>query len=81
MAWLVTAAVLYVGGLIGVTAGANIPLNNALAAFEISTADSAAIGEQRSAYEGPWNRWHAVRTVAVVLAFGCATIAAAGESE
>lgn len=79
--WMATAAVLYVGGLIGITAGANIPLNNALESFDLAAADSDAIGEGRISYEGPWNRWHAVRTAAVVLAFGCATIAAIGESE
>ncbi|MGB3734346.1 MAG: anthrone oxygenase family protein [Ilumatobacter sp.] len=72
---------LYVVGLLGVTAVGNIPLNNALDAFDLRDADAEALREQRSSYERPWNRWHGVRSAAVGLAFGCAALSAAIDSE
>jgi uncharacterized membrane protein len=58
-AWAVAGAVLAVATLL-VTAVFNIPLNNALA-------DGAA----RAAFEDPWVRWNAVRTVTSVACFVC----------
>lgn len=66
------SAGLYLIGVLGVTAGGNIPLNNELAALDLSTSDAAALAERRVAYERPWNRWHYVRTVASVVAFAIA---------
>lgn len=81
--WLAASAVTYVVGLLGITVGANIPLNNALDAFELQDADTDtdASAQRRVSYERPWNRWHAVRTAAVTIAFGCAVIATISESE
>lgn len=64
---LVAATLLYIVGTLGITIAANVPLNDALAAFSLhsSTAQQAAIA--RSAFQGPWNTWHMIRTLA---AFG-----------
>lgn len=74
--WLLGAAVIYVVGVIAVTFGGNIPLNDQLEAFDMTAATDAEVAAQRNAYEGPWNRWHTVRTVASIVALGCVSIAA-----
>lgn len=66
---LVAASVLYLFGVVGVTIGGNVPLNNALEAFRREGADAGMLRRAREAFEGPWNRWHAVRTWAAVLSF------------
>ncbi len=69
--WLLTAATsLYIIVVVGVTISGNVPLNNALEAFRREGADAGALRRAREAFEGPWNRWHAVRTWAAVLSFG-----------
>lgn len=73
---LVGAAAVYLFGVLGVTAGGNIPLNNALDAFDLDNASTEALARQRLDYEGPWNRWHYVRTVASVLALSLAAATA-----
>lgn len=74
--WLLLAAsVLYIIGTLGVTMGGNVPLNEALDAFSIETASPDALSVQRRQFEGPWNRLHAIRTAASVLAFALAAVA------
>lgn len=73
---LAAATIAYVVGVLGVTAGGNIPLNNALDAFDIDAATDAAARDRRTSYEGPWNRWHNVRTAVNVVAFAIAASAA-----
>ena len=67
---LMAAAVLYTIGVVGITIGGNVPLNNALEAFRREGADAAKLRQAREAFEGPWNKWHVVRTWAAVLSFG-----------
>jgi uncharacterized membrane protein len=61
--------VLYLAGLI-VTGRLNIPLNNELVAAgePDQITDLRAVRER---FERPWVRWHLIRTVAWVAAFGC----------
>lgn len=73
---LVGATVTYVVGVLGVTAGGNVPLNDALDAFDLSGSNDQAIGARRHSYETPWNRWHYVRTAANVAAFALTATAA-----
>ncbi|MEU2431325.1 DUF1772 domain-containing protein [Streptomyces sp. NPDC007861] len=47
-----------------VTIAGNVPLNNALAS-SVSSSDA----EVRAAFEGRWNRLHAVRTVLILASF------------
>jgi uncharacterized membrane protein len=69
--WIVAAFVLYVVAF-GITAGVNVPLNQALnaAGHPDRIADLAAV---RAHFEAPWVRWHLVRTLAVTASFGCLT--------
>lgn len=73
---LASAAVTYALGLLGVTFGGNIPLNNTLEAFDLAAGAPNAIAAMRADYEGPWNTWHYVRTAASVIAFGLAAATA-----
>lgn len=71
-----TAAGVYFFGVFGVTAAGNVPLNDSLDAFDLGSASPDEIGERRSSYEQPWNRWNGVRAVANVAAFGLLSVAA-----
>ena len=65
--WLLLAATgVYIVGVIGVTALGNIPLNEALNSFSIDRASANEIAAQRTHFEGPWNTWHAIRTIAAI---------------
>jgi uncharacterized membrane protein len=75
--WLLAgAAATYVVGVLGVTIGRNVPLNDALDAFQLNGSTPGGLERRRSSYETPWNRWHQVRTAASVGAFGLAAAAA-----
>ena len=64
---LMAATILYVVGVFGVTIFGNVPLNEALDKFNISTATAGQLKNQRLAFEGPWNKLHLVRTVCNAL--------------
>ena len=72
---LAAAAATYIVGVLGVTVGGNIPLNDALDTFDLGAATDAAARERRQSYEGRWNRWHNLRTGANVMAFAIAASA------
>ena len=75
--WLLAGATAtYVVGVLGVTVGGNVPLNDALDAFDLRGSTSDAIEQRRGSYETPWNRWHYLRTMASVGSFALATAAA-----
>ena len=75
--WLLAgAACTYVLGVLGVTIGGNVPLNDALDSFDLAGADDQAIGNRRRTYQTPWNRWHHLRTAANLGSFALATAAA-----
>jgi uncharacterized membrane protein len=44
--------------------GANVPLNDTLAAFSLSSSTPQQAAIARSAFEGQWNTWHLIRTLA-----------------
>lgn len=67
---LLAAAIVYFIGVFGVTAIINVPLNDQLAAFDITAATPQQITAARRAFELSWNSWHTVRTIAAVLSFG-----------
>lgn len=66
--FLFSMAVYYVG-VFGITAFFNVPLNDQLAAFSITSATPHEISAMREAFESPWNSYHAIRTYASVLSF------------
>ena len=80
--WLLaSSALIYLVGVVGVTVGGNIPLNNKLDVFELAGATDAALADLRQHYEGSWNAWHYARTVASVLTLIVCSVAAIVEAE
>lgn len=75
-AWLGLACVLQVANL-AITGRGNVPLNTDL--DRTGAVSGAAATTARTAFEAPWNRLHAIRTLASVastVAFGIACITA-----
>lgn len=71
------AAAVYAVGVVGVTVGGNVPLNDALRAFPLdASADAGALRVRRDSYERPWNRWHYARSAASAAAFALTSLAA-----
>ncbi|UFH52902.1 DUF1772 domain-containing protein [Spirosoma sp. KNUC1025] len=66
--FLLTATLIYLFGVLGVTIAGNIPLNEALDSFSIQKASMDEIAAQRVKFEAPWNTWNTIRTVASVVA-------------
>ena len=68
--WLMLAAtLLYAVGTFGVTIFGNVPLNEALAVFNIEGATASELAAQRSRFELPWNRLNTLRTIASISSF------------
>jgi uncharacterized membrane protein len=61
------AAAFYLIGGIGITFMANVPLNDMLARFPVLTASPKEAALARHAFDKPWNMWHLVRTLAVII--------------
>lgn len=70
--YLIAGAVLYLVGVIAVTIAFNVPRNNALAALDPASPESAGYWER---YLREWTAWNHVRTVAPLIAAGLATVA------
>lgn len=73
--WLLAATLCYAIGTFGVTLLGNVPLNDALDKFVIHSASAIEQAAQRKAFEGPWNTFHTVRTVASVVSFVLVVVA------
>ena len=72
---LLAAGGTYLVGVLGVTFGGNVPLNNALDRVPLADSSDAELHRARATYERPWNRWHRARTVANLAALTIALIA------
>lgn len=66
--FIISLAIYYVG-VFGVTIFCNVPLNDQLASYSLSTATPTEIAAMRRAFETPWNTFHAIRTFASILSF------------
>lgn len=74
--WLIAAAaLLYIAGVIGVTFGGNVPINEKLNAFDIAKASAQEISSLRKYFEPHWNQWHTVRTLTSFLSLFCLMVA------
>jgi uncharacterized membrane protein len=65
---LLGATLVYGAGTFGVTIFGNVPLNNALDAYQIQSASSEVLNQQRALFEKPWNQLHTIRTIANAIA-------------
>lgn len=70
--WLVLAALVYGGGVVAVTVGGNVPLNDALAAVDAS----AVAPGTWEAYARPWLRYNHLRALCGAAASGLLVLAA-----
>lgn len=68
--WLtLSAAVLYIGGVMIVTFAGNIPLNNSLEALKIDTMSLDQMAAFRRGFESKWNTFNTIRTVCSSASF------------
>ena len=66
--WLLAVSTLtYLLGVQLPTFTINIPLNNRLQSLNVEAMDESEQKAAREAFEGRWNRWNAIRTVASCL--------------
>ncbi len=66
--WLMAlAALVYIVGVFGVTVGGNVPLNQMLEKFSLTTSTAQEVKELRTAFEGRWNNLNLIRTWASVI--------------
>ena len=72
---LLISTMIYAIGVVGVTALGNVPLNEALDKFNLSSASVETIADERSKFEGSWNRFHVVRTIASIISLVLVIIA------
>jgi uncharacterized membrane protein len=69
--YLLAASALHIIGVLGVTGGGNVPLNNALDKVEVDRISDAEAERVRQDHQGVGSRWmmlHNVRTVASIVA-------------
>lgn len=66
--WMLSAAIIYIIAVFGVTIGGNVPLNEALAKTDLSAASADSLPAIRAAFEPGWNKLHAIRTIANIIA-------------
>lgn len=69
----IVGGVLFLGGVIGVTIGINVPMNDALQALSPQTAQAADFWT--STYLVDWVRWNHVRTLSSIGALFCFAVA------
>ncbi|KAA2217204.1 anthrone oxygenase family protein [Maribacter flavus] len=65
----ILAAMLFFVGIGLVTVFKNVPLNELLDTTVLEKATQLELADLRKTFEGPWNKWHAVRTVCSTLSF------------
>lgn len=64
---LIAAAILYGTGVFGITMVGNVPLNDRLDAFPLSSASASDMAAIRAAFEESWNNLNTIRTLASTL--------------
>ena len=72
--YFLSASILYLIGVFGVTAFGNVPLNDNLAKFDLTNAVGAEIANARAAFESPWNRLNLIRTIASIIVLALALV-------
>jgi uncharacterized membrane protein len=72
---LLAASAVYLIGVLGLTSGGNVPMNNALDVFNLSTASVEEIAARRASFEIPWNRLNNIRTFAAIVSFALSVLA------
>lgn len=74
--WFVLAStIIYLIGTFGVTAFGNVPLNNELDALNIHGFNLTELNQFRTYFEGTWNQYHIIRSIASIISFTLLLIA------
>ncbi|KAF2342998.1 anthrone oxygenase family protein [Flavobacterium tistrianum] len=60
---LIIATLFYSVGVFAITAFINVPLNNKLELFELTSASNASAKQMRNIFEDRWNFWNNIRSV------------------
>lgn len=71
---ILCACISYTIGVFIITGAKNVPLNNQLAQFDLSTASETAIHTMRTSFEKPWVFWNNIRTICSFIALFCIII-------
>ncbi|MEP6645939.1 MAG: anthrone oxygenase family protein [Saprospiraceae bacterium] len=66
--WL-TATIIYLFGVLGITLVGNVPLNNQMAVINLSSVNSETLSAFRHHFESQWTSYHMIRTVASIISF------------
>jgi uncharacterized membrane protein len=83
--WLLAIATLiYIIGVFGVTVFGNVPLNDQLAAFNLSSARAKEIAAHRLQFEAAWNNFNTLRAISavsvlVLVIIGCTQMPVSGK--
>ncbi|PTT04174.1 DUF1772 domain-containing protein [Pedobacter sp. HMWF019] len=65
--WLLAIATLiYAIGVLGITIFGNVPLNDQLAIFDLSSAGPTEIAAHRMQFEAAWNNFNTIRTISAI---------------
>ena len=67
--YVILATILYLVGIMGVTIGGNVPLNNTLEALQIESMTPEQMDVFRKGFESKWNRLNHIRTISSFLTF------------
>lgn len=73
--FFLAAALLYIIGSFGLTLACNVPLNEKLDAYNLSSASEAELKQMRQVFEMPWNKYHLVRTITTIACLCCTILA------
>lgn len=65
--FLLLASAAYLIGVFGVTVAGNVPLNDMLDKFDISSSTAEAVKQMRGSFENRWNLLNTIRTVFSVI--------------
>lgn len=66
---VLVATILYTVNVFGVTIFCNVPLNEQLDKFLISTATENDMASMREIFESSWNYYNCIRTISAILVF------------
>jgi len=72
---LLSAAIIYIVGVIVVTMVGNVPMNDSLDTFNVAPVTAKEIADKRNLFEAPWNNLNNIRTFACIVSFSLTTIA------
>jgi uncharacterized membrane protein len=71
---LLSSTIVYMAAVFAVTIFGNVPLNEHMAAMDLSPLSETDISVVRKHFENKWNGFHRIRTIASVVSFALALL-------